>query len=422
MKYKRNTMGSTVKYQASRSIFLGGSAHSFRVQVGCAFFACFVLLLSSMAIAQSSAFSDEVAVVDRSESEQQAAFIVAMRRVLLRNSGDKTLLNRDDIRAGLANAGDYVEQVQYRTPDAGQVIGRDVSVTENVRLSGQATQLMLVSFNQTLIRELIAKKASTSKPATAEENPTPFANVREAVVWILIDDNGQDVLVGRSNAENIVRRSNEIAGGLGLTLSFPQMDSADAASITAQDIRENNHEKILSASARYSSNFIAYADLTRARTGGWSGRWVRLNRAGQNEESAVSSTSLDASLQTGLGWLRSNAAPAGADSAANGVDYVEGNTSGPTQSESLIWVSSVNNLTSYADVLKFMSSVNSVSVVSVKEVSTDGIVFTVSPRGSVNDVAAAAAGVDWLRQTGTPASTSRSALSGQVELSLDYLR
>lgn len=383
---------------------------------------CLVLLglwlCSATVFAQSNPFSDEVAVVDRSDSEQQAAFIVAMRRVLLKNSGDKTLLNRDDIRAGLANAGDYVEQVQYRTPDAGQVIGRDVSVTENVRLSGQATQLMLVSFNQALIRELIAKKSSNRKPAKSEENPTPFANVRQAMVWLLIDDGGKDVLVGRSNAENIIRRSNEIAGGLGLTLTFPQMDSADTASISAEDIRGNKFENILMASERYGGEIILFADLTRARTGGWAGRWVRLTPAGQNEESSVSSSSLDALLQSGLGWLRSNSSPVGAAT----PDYAQGNVSGPSQSESLIWVSSINNLASYADVLKFLSSVESVSLVSVKELSVDGFVFTISPRTSVSDVAAAAAGIDWLRQTGSPMSTSRSTLSGQVELSLDYLR
>ncbi len=378
-----------------------------------------MLLMLGGAHAQSDAFTDEVAIADRSDSEQSAAFLVAMRRVLLRNSGDKTLLNRDDIRAGLANAEDYVESVAYRTPEVGQVIGRDVSVTDRVRATGKATQLMSVSFNSSRIRQLIARKgnaSSTTEPA-ADQSATPFASVRQALVWLLIDDNGEDVLVGGSSGEKIVRRANEIAGGLGLTLTFPFVDSADQANLTADDLRSVDLEKIIAASTRYGQQIIAVADLSRARTGGWTGRWTRFTADGQSEESSVTSTSLDAALQTGLGWLRSPDNAAGTATA-----FQLGNTSGPTQSEALIWVSSINSVASYADVLKFMASVNNVSIASVKEISVDGMVFSISPRSSVRDVVTALSSIDWLRQTGAPASVTRSALAGNVELSLDYLR
>ncbi len=58
----------------------------------------------------------------REVEEQQQAYQVAFRRVLLNNSGDKTLLNRDDIRDGLKRAEQYVSGFSYRTPPPGTVI------------------------------------------------------------------------------------------------------------------------------------------------------------------------------------------------------------------------------------------------------------------------------------------------------------
>jgi len=388
-----------------------GGARSARRLV---FVICFLAPLT--VLAQLSTISDEVAVSDRSESEQSVAFRVALRRVLLNNSGDKTLLNRDDIRAGLANAQDFVEEVRYRTPEAGKVIGREISVTDSVRKSGRATQLMTVTFNRARVLELIDSKSASRSEAAAQSVDAPFANVRDALIWVLIDDNGNDVLVDRATGVNIVRRSSEIAGGLGLSVTFPIVDPTDLATVSAADIRVNNLAKIIQASQRYGKNVVLIGDLSRQRTGGWTGRWVRLTLTGENEESTVNSTSLDAALQAGLGWLKSPAGAGPSDS------YVAGNTRGPTISEALIWVSSVSSLASYADVLKFISGIDTVNLASVKEVSVDGIVFTVSPRGSVRDVATAVAGIDWLRQTGTPSAAARSSLSNSIELALDYLR
>ena len=94
---------------------------------------------TASAQAQLDAYSVEVAVADRSDVEKQAAYQVAMRRVLLANSGDKTLLNRDDVRAGLREAVSYVDLFRFRIPEPGTIISQETPVTEAVRKSGEAT-------------------------------------------------------------------------------------------------------------------------------------------------------------------------------------------------------------------------------------------------------------------------------------------
>jgi len=103
---------------------------------------------ANLAYAQADAYSVEVAVSDRSVSEQNDAYVVAFRRVLLNNSGDKTLLNRNEIRSGLNSAEEYVSGFTYRTPPPGTVISTETPITSRVRTTGEARQLMMVTFDR----------------------------------------------------------------------------------------------------------------------------------------------------------------------------------------------------------------------------------------------------------------------------------
>jgi hypothetical protein len=170
---------------------------------------------TSFAHAQADAYSVEVAVADRSVDEQNAAYLVAFRRVLLNNSGDKTLLNRDEIRKGLSSAKNFVIAFTYRTPSPGTVISSDTPITQLVSKSGEATQLMMVMFDRTLVRRLI----DTTAGAVVEADlPVPIASQsKSALVWLLIQDAGRDIRISDSEALNVQARALEIAGAKGMS-------------------------------------------------------------------------------------------------------------------------------------------------------------------------------------------------------------
>jgi len=199
--------------------------------------------IPTVALAQFDAFSTEVAVADRSRQEQQAAYLVAMRQILLQNSGDKTLLNRDDVRAGLTQAEQFVESFRYRAPEPGTLISTGTPITDQVRRTGEATQLMFVRFDADRVRALIrGNVVAESDPAAGN----PLADVRDAMVWMLIEDGNRDILVTRESSPTIVLRSREIAGGAGINLTFPS-GALNTLGVTAEDIRDNELATILSA-------------------------------------------------------------------------------------------------------------------------------------------------------------------------------
>lgn len=378
-------------------------------------FASLVVLVavSSISYAQTDAFSAEVAVADRSASEQQAAYMAALRRVLLENSGDKTLLNRDDVRSGLKQAENFVKSFTYRTPPPGTVISSDTPITDLVRDTGQATQLMMVSFDRQLVRDLI----DSSAPERASDNTEPQDSVvayrkDSALVWLLIQDDTRDILISDPAAVNVQSRAREIAGASGLSLVFPTGDDEDLQAVTVDDLLRQDIERIRLASLRYERDVILIGTLTRNGASGWSGRWLRLlgNEQQQNE---FETPSLDAALQEGLSIL--NSLSGGDDSYQYGGNAV-------SDTEALLWVGSIDSTADYADVMNFLESQPSVGTVYPKEISDTAMVFAVLPRSALADIEAALFNLPWLRRSAPPTTTVSGSLGRNADLALEYAR
>ncbi|MCK5919354.1 MAG: hypothetical protein KAG66_00330, partial [Methylococcales bacterium] len=87
-----------------------------------------------------------------------------------------------------------------------------------------------------------------------------------------------------------------------------------------------------------------------------------------------------------------------------------------------IWVGSLASTNGYAEVMRFIESIDSVATVYPKEVTDSSMVFAVLPRSAITDVRAATGKTNWLRQTAPPASAVNSQLARNAELALDYLR
>jgi len=376
----------------------------------------FVLsMICSSSYAQNDAYSIQVAVVDRSSQEQQNAYQVGMRSVLLANSGDKTLLNRDDVRAGLGDADTYVESFRYDSPTVGTTISRSTPMTDAVRSSGKATQLMFIQFNRELINELI-RPGNAAEPETQEEFDR-FANVTSALMWIIVEDGGRQMLISAAEGQNVMERAREIAGGLGISLSFPAGDATDAQAVAIDDIKTANLERVSAAALRYAQPVTLAAHVTRTRSGSWEGVWMKM-AAGEKQNQAYSSKSLDDALQLGISWLGAQ----DVDSAPTQSNFQPGTSSASSSAEGLLWISPLRTTKNYSEVMSFLSSIEGVDAVYPKEVLSSGMVFAVLPRSALSTVGRAAGTKDWLRQSNTPSSASESRFAAGISVAFEYLR
>jgi len=345
-------------------------------------------------------WSREVAVADRGPDERLAAQSLAMRAVLLANSGDKTLLNRDDVRAGLRDAESYVERFDYRAPPPGTVIAPGTPLTDRVRESGEATQLMRVSFDRARMGALIAGGDDEGRPASADEGVDPFLAVDAALMWLLIEDGRREILVSDPAAANVRARAREIAGARGFALRYPTGDDEDAAMVGAEEIRAVGLDRLRLASERYGEAVVLSGRLARDGLDAWQGSWTKF--AGTSVASETFSTgSLDEALQEGIAWLST--------STSGGDDSYRYGGEAASDTEALVWVGALESVGAYATVMNFLSGVPGVGTVYPREIDELGMTFTVVPRGALPTIASAAEGVSWLRRTNPPAARTPAA-------------
>ena len=372
-------------------------------------------LLPGMARAQTDAYSLEVAVSERSDIEQQDAYAAALRRVLLNNSGDKTILNRDLIRQGLKQAEDYVQAFSYRRPPPGTVIASDTPITRKVQESGQATQLMLVSFDRELVNQLI----SDSAPISSNVADTPLPEEQRvvsnsALVWILIRDEGRDILISDPAAANVQKRAREIAGAAGIILTYPAGDEEDRQLLSVEDIETQTFdtERLAAAAGRYAQDTLLIGYLTRSGARGWLGQWTRI-AGDQLQQDEFETDSLDAGLKEGLGVL---------SSVAQIDEIYRYGGAASSDTEGLVWVGSLASTDDYARMMRFLEGVDAVSTVYPKEVQNNGMVFTVIPRSALADIESALFDVAWLQRSAPPLSDDPNSLVGRADMAIEYSR
>jgi hypothetical protein len=374
----------------------------------------FLLLFSAAVHAQTDAYSVEVAVADKSDTEQRNAYQVALRRVLRNTSGDKTVLNRDLVRQELKQAINFVKGFSYRTPPPGTVISSDTPITERVRQSGQATQLMLISFDRQLVAELIESSAPARANTEDQDAPPAVAlNTDSALLWLLIQDDGRDIRVSDPAAANIQRRAREIAGAAGISLVYPTGDAEDQLALTVDDMLSQDFNKLAVASERYGQDMILSGTLARRGAQGWLGEWVRLLGT-EMQQSSFETATLDEALKEGLQVLNSIAA-------IDETYRYGGNAQSGT--EGLVWVGSVTSTDDYARVINFLQDQPAVSTVYPKEVSDTAIVFSIVPRSALTDISAAAANAPWLRRSAPPVvSPVDNSVARNADLALEFNR
>ena len=365
------------------------------------------VLCTSLSVVAQDAYTVEVAVANRSTAEQDAAYRIAMQRVLLDASADKTLLNRTDVRAALAAAKTYVVQFSYRAPNADEVISATTPVTDQVRNTGEATQIMKVRFDRESITDL-----ANGKPQNAQVDKvdTPL-NFRSALVWMLIRDNGRDLLIGGNNGAKVMQRSREIAGGNGIVLSFPAADGRDVQLLGGENLSLDK-DIVLNASVRYIAPVVVSADISRKQPVGWQGEWQRI---ANNEvvSEVFEASSLDELLSLGLTWI----APS---QSSNVVASTIAAPSAPLASESTLWFSGVRSTSDYAQLMQLVGGIDSLQSVYAKELRDQGVIIAVQPRSALSQVKSRLSQVASLRETARPVFADGS--SPAVDAAFDFIR
>ncbi|ORU94198.1 MAG: hypothetical protein A6F70_07800 [Cycloclasticus sp. symbiont of Bathymodiolus heckerae] len=285
-------------------------------------FALFLLALPLYAVQVGGLYSASVPVENQSQAVRNAAISEALKKVVVKVSGRKSTLGNVQLRSALSNVSAYVEQFQYKKRDDEQV-----------------GFWLTVSF----------QKAALDRVLSQFDVPVWGANRPDVLLWLAVDD-GKRYLVN-TEQKGLAAVLQQAAVDSGLVITLPLLDLEDQRSIGFNDVWAGFPEQIQRASTRYGAKYVIFAQLLKSGTNRYRFNWTLINNEGRYTGVAQSNSKKGA-FQLAFSQLAENLADIYAPYGA------------VTKSQLIMEVSGVNNLESFVQVTRYLSSLDRVKKLS----------------------------------------------------------
>ncbi|MAV74841.1 MAG: hypothetical protein CNF01_02360 [Halieaceae bacterium MED-G27] len=197
-------------------------------------FAVSMLLSFDTAVANEF-FAESIPVDDRSQSSLDQAAEMAMTRMLIRVSGDETVVERPAFSAAVKKATRHLSLYSYRDSDTG---------TE-----------AYFEFDDLWVRSLF------------REEGVPYWDERRPpiVVWLVVDEPFSRRFAARSDDPDVLTQSITPFADRGVTVRFPLLDLEDAAALPIDSAWSRDTNRIRLATGRYNAEHALV------------GRWIALS-------------------------------------------------------------------------------------------------------------------------------------------------
>ena len=320
------------------------------------------IILSIMAILPVSSinadivrhlYEAEVPVEGQGREERNLVTRDALKEILVRISGriDAGALAEDAVLVPRPTL--FIQQFRYRKFKSDEVI------PETLEGAKPYTQKLWLRFTEKAIAKLLRAQGypvwGKTRPAT--------------LVWLVMDDQKQRILIGNSTPHISRTYVEQEAARKGLPLRLPLLDLADQSKVQVTDVWGNFEDAILTASARYQTEAILVGRtyLSFAKT--WNTRWS-LYLGGQRQDWEVSnSDSLNAAVSEGLSKTGETLS----------IRFTQVDTSQESDVV-LLQVKNITNLKTYNKAIKYLKALNVVTELEAHQVNTDNVIFRIKSR------------------------------------------
>jgi hypothetical protein len=297
----------------------------------------------------------EVEMPVEGQGRQERALMVreALKEILARISGraEASALAEDALLVPRPTL--FVQQFRYRKFKPNDVI------PEPAEGAKPYTQKLWIRFTEKAVAKLLQNQGfpvwGKTRPAT--------------LVWLVVDDQKQRVLISNSSAHASRSYIEQEAKKKGLPFRLPLMDLADQSRLQVTDVWGNFEDTILAASSRYQTEAILVGRIYLSFAKTWNTRWS-LYSAGQRYDWEVNNTeSLHSAIKEGL-------AKTGKELS---IRFTQVNTDRESDTI-LVQVKNITDLKKYNHVIKYLKGLNVVTEIDVSQVNTDNVLFKIKTR------------------------------------------
>ena len=295
----------------------------------------------------------DVPVTGQSRKERANVVREALKEILVRISGrnEANALAEDKILVPRPTR--FVQQFRYRKFKSDEVIP---AVAEGEK---PFTQKLWLRFTEKSVAKLLREQGlpvwGKTRPAT--------------LVWLVVDDKKQRVLIGNSSPHASRRHIEQEAKQRGLPFRLPLLDLADQSKLQVADVWGNFEDTILAASSRYQAEAILVGRVYLGFSNSWNARWS-LYSAGQRQDWDVNnSEDLNAAVKEGLSKTGEFLS----------IRFAQVNTAEESDMV-LMQIKDVSNLKSYNKVIKYIKSLSTVAQIQAYQMNSNDVTFNISSR------------------------------------------
>ena len=338
----------------------------------------------------------EVPVEGQGREERDYVVRQALKEILVRISGRNGASVLAEDESFVPRPTLFVQQFRYRKFKPDEIIPANP-----IDGAKPYTQKLWLRFTEKAVSKLLREQGF---PVWGKTRPV-------TLVWLVVDDQKQRVLVGNGTPHISRTHIEQEARKKGLPFRLPLLDLADQSRLQVTDVWGNFEDTILAASSRYQAEAVLVGRIYLSFAKTWNTRWS-LYSAGQRYDWEVSnSETLRAAVNEGL----SKTGEVLSERFAQVDTLIE-------SGEVLLQVKNIPDLKTYNKVTKYLKSLNIVSQVQTHQVNTDDVIFSLSSRsGRLGIAQAIALGHVLVADIGKPVIRGEVAESKPEQLKVDLI-
>ena len=307
----------------------------------------------------------EVEVPVEGQGREERAYVVreALKEILVRISGrnEAAALAEDELLVPRPTR--FMQQFRYRKFKSNEVIPANP-----IDGAKPYTQKLWLRFTEKAVAKLLREQGlpvwGKTRPAT--------------LVWLVVDDQKQRILVGNSTQHISRTHIEQEATKKGLPFRLPLLDLADQSKVQVTDVWGNFEDTILDASKRYQTEAVLVGRIYLSFAKTWNTRWSLYSDGQRYDWDVSNSDTLHSAVKEGLSKT----------SEVLSVRFTQVNTAEDSD-DVLLQVKNVSDLKTYNKVIKYLNALSVVSSVQAHQVNTDDVVFKINSRNGQAGIAQA---------------------------------
>jgi len=298
----------------------------------------------------------EAEVPVESQGREERAYVVreALKEVLVRISGQNAASALADDELLVPRPTRLVQQFRYRKFKSDEVIPANP-----IDGAKPYSQKLWLRFTVKTIKKLLR----------AQGFPVWGKNRPATLVWLVVDDQKQRILVGNSTPNISRTYIEQEATKKGLPFRLPLLDLADQSKVQVTDVWGNFEDTILEASQRYQTEAVLVGRIYLSFAKTWNTRWSLYLGGERHDWEVANSETLRAAVKEGL-------SKAGEVLSARFTQVNSAEDGGLI----LLQIKNVSNLKTYNKVVKYLQSLNVVTDVQTFQVNTNDVIFRINSR------------------------------------------